>query len=96
MGPAGVRQERAPSGHAGHGQAWVTKVINAIMQGPREQWLHTAIFVVWDDWGGFYDHVPPVRIDPYGYGIRVPAFVVSPWVKRDLDVDHRRCRSTPT
>jgi phospholipase C len=69
------------------GQAWVTKVVNAAMQGPG--WERTAIFVVWDDWGGFYDHVPPIRIDPYGYGIRVPAFVISPWVKRDLDVDHQ-------
>jgi phospholipase C len=71
------------------GQAWVTKVVNAVMRGPREQWLHTAIFLTWDDWGGFYDHVPPKIIDPYGYGIRVPGIVISPWVKRGLDVDHQ-------
>jgi phospholipase C len=71
------------------GQAWVTRAVNAIMEGPRSQWMRTAIFVVWDDWGGFYDHVPPKWIDPYGYGIRVPAFVISPWVKRGLDVDHQ-------
>jgi phospholipase C len=71
------------------GTAWVTKVVNAIMRGPRRQWMHTAIFLTWDDWGGFYDHVPPKRIDPYGYGIRVPSIVISPWVKRGLNVDHQ-------
>jgi phospholipase C len=71
------------------GTTWVTKAVNAIMRGPRRQWMHTAIFLTWDDWGGFYDHVPPKRIDPYGYGIRVPGIVISPWVKRGLDVDHQ-------
>jgi phospholipase C len=78
-----------PPDNIGNGQAWVTRLVNAVMQGPRSQWLRTAIFVVWDDWGGFYDHAPPKIIDPYGYGIRVPAFVISPWVKRRLDVDHQ-------
>jgi phospholipase C len=71
------------------GQAWVTNVVNAIMEGPRAQWMRTAIFVVWDDWGGFYDHVEPPVVDEGGWGIRVPAFVISPWVKRELDVDHQ-------
>ena len=48
------------------GQAWVTTVVNAVMQGPEEQWLHTAIFLTWDDWGGFYDHVKPPVIDENG------------------------------
>jgi phospholipase C len=69
------------------GQAWVTKVVNAAMQGPA--WERTAIFLVWDDWGGFYDHVPPIRIDEGGWGIRVPAMLISPWADRDLDVDHQ-------
>jgi phospholipase C len=72
------------------GQAWVTRVVNAVMRGPEEQWLRTAIFVVWDDWGGFYDHVEPPVVDQGGWGIRVPAFVISPWVDRGLDVDHQR------
>jgi phospholipase C len=63
------------------GQAWVIEVVNAVMQGPPEQWQHTAIFVTWDDWGGFYDHVVPPIIDEGGYGLRVPALVISPWVK---------------
>lgn len=86
--PVEGRSEHPPQ-NIEAGQAWVTRVVNAVMQGPREQWRHTAIFLTWDDWGGFYDHVPPVRIDPYGYGIRVPAIVISPWVKRGLDIDHQ-------
>jgi phospholipase C len=70
-----------------NGQAWVTRVINAAMEGP--DWNRTAIFLVWDDWGGFYDHVPPIRIDENGYGIRVPGILISPWASRDLDVDHQ-------
>ena len=50
-----------PPDSISNGQAWVTKVVNAVMSGPEEQWLHTAIFITWDDWGGFYDHVPPIQ-----------------------------------
>jgi phospholipase C len=70
-----------PPDNIARGQAFVTKAINAVMQGPRDQWLHTAFFVTWDDWGGFYDHVKPPVIDQNGYGLRVPAFLVSPWAK---------------
>jgi phospholipase C len=76
----------APQGESDHppgsvivGQAWVTKVINAAMQGP--DWNSTAIFLTWDDWGGFYDHVVPPKVDGNGYGLRVPGLVISPWVK---------------
>jgi phospholipase C len=57
----------------------VTQLINAAMQGP--DWERTAIFLTWDDWGGFYDHVEPPRVDLNGYGIRVPAIMISPWAK---------------
>jgi phospholipase C len=53
--------------------------INAIMQGP--QWGSTAIFVTWDDFGGFYDHVPPPQTTTYGLGIRVPLIVISPYAR---------------
>src|SRR5712691_4872950 len=68
-----------PPDNIGDGQAWVTNVVNAAMQGP--DWLHTAIFLTWDDWGGFYDHVRPIQIDQNGYGIRVPGILISPFAK---------------
>jgi phospholipase C len=61
------------------GQAYVTRIINAIMRGP--DWKSCAIFLTWDDWGGFYDHVKPPRVDGQGYGFRVPALVISPYAK---------------
>jgi phospholipase C len=60
--------------------AYVTRLINAAMEGP--DWGSTAVFLTWDDWGGFYDHVRPPRVDNMGYGLRVPALVLSPWAKR--------------
>jgi phospholipase C len=68
------------------GQAYVTAVINALMQGP--DWGSTTIFVSWDDWGGFYDHVAPPRIDQNGYGLRVPGLVISPWARKGF-IDHQ-------
>jgi phospholipase C len=61
------------------GQAFVTKVINAVMR--SSNWRSSAIFLTWDDWGGFYDHVRPPRVDSLGYGIRVPALVISPYAR---------------
>jgi phospholipase C len=69
-----------------HGQAWVTHLVNAVMRAP--DWNSTAIFIAWDDWGGFYDHVVPPHVDRNGYGLRVPALVVSPYAKRNY-VDHQ-------
>ena len=51
-------------------------------------WDSTAIFLVWDDWGGFYDHVVPPKVDLHGYGLRVPALVISPYAKRGY-IDHQ-------
>ena len=53
--------------------------INAVMQGP--QWGSTAMFLFWDDFGGFYDHVPPPQIYTYGLGPRVPLVIISPYAK---------------
>jgi phospholipase C len=61
------------------GMRHVTSIINAAMNGP--DWDSTAIFLTWDDWGGFYDHVEPPRVDLNGYGIRVPGLLISPWAK---------------
>jgi phospholipase C len=51
-------------------------------------WKSTAIFLVWDDWGGFYDHVRPIHIDQNGYGLRVPGLLISPYARRGY-VDHQ-------
>ena len=68
------------------GQRWVTQVVNAAMQGP--DWLNTAIFLTWDDWGGFYDHVKPIRVDENGYGLRVPGLLISPFARSGY-IDHQ-------
>jgi phospholipase C len=68
------------------GETYVTGLINAIMRGP--DWSSTAIFLSWDDWGGFYDHVVPPRADLYGYGLRVPGLVISPYARRGY-IDHQ-------
>jgi phospholipase C len=84
---AGVGEHPQLGTHAiWRGMCHVTNVINAAMEGP--DWGSTAIFLTWDDWGGFYDHVPPKRIDALGYGIRVPGLVISPWA-RPGKVDHQ-------
>jgi phospholipase C len=75
-----------PGSPVGAGQAWVTRLVNAVMRGP--DWDRTAIFLAWDDWGGFYDHVRPPVVDAQGYGLRVPALVISPYAKRG-HVDHQ-------
>ncbi|MDP9223902.1 MAG: alkaline phosphatase family protein [Actinomycetota bacterium] len=73
-----------------NGQAWVTRVINAVMRSPN--WKSSAIFLAWDDWGGFYDHVKPPVVDSVGYGLRVPALVISPYAKQGF-IDHQTLSS---
>lgn len=62
------------------GPSWVTAVVNAI--GQSKFWKSTAILIVWDDSGGWYDHVPPPQLDYDGLGPRVPLIVVSPYARR--------------
>ena len=61
------------------GENWTVQQINAIMQGPATQWNSTVIILTWDDWGGFYDHVPPPYRDQFGLGLRVPFIIISPY-----------------
>ncbi len=64
----------------------MTRLVNAAIHSP--DWSSTAIFLTWDDWGGFYDHVAPPRVDANGYGLRVPAIVISAFAKRGY-IDHQ-------
>ena len=59
---------------------WLTDVVNAVME--SDDWEHTAIFLTWDEWGGFYDHVPPPTVDDLGFGFRVPMLVISPYARK--------------
>jgi len=68
------------------GQTYVTGLINALMESP--DWDSTAVFLSWDDWGGFYDHVVPPAVDQNGYGMRVPGIVISPYARRGY-IDHQ-------
>jgi phospholipase C len=68
------------------GVAYVTSLVNAVMKSP--DWDSTAIFLAWDDWGGFYDHVVPPVVDQNGYGLRVPAIVISAYAKHGY-IDHQ-------
>jgi phospholipase C len=67
------------------GENWTVRHINAIMNGP--DWNRTAIFITWDDFGGFYDHVKPPLVDAFGLGPRMPLLVISPYAKRG-SIDH--------
>ena len=83
--PNGNVSEHPPS-PVSAGQTYVTGLINAIMRSP--DWNSTAIFLSWDDWGGFYDHVVPPGVDAQGYGLRVPGLVISPYAKHGF-IDHQ-------
>ena len=78
--------EHPKHGSVRTGMAFTTRMINAAMVGP--DWSSTAIFLSWDDWGGFYDHVQPPTVDAGGYGIRVPMILISPYAKKGV-IDHQ-------
>ena len=84
-----LRDGSAKSGHPPYslcvGENYAVKVLNAVMNGP--QWPSTALFLIWDEWGGFYDHVEPPVVErwengkPYRYGHRAPCIVISPYAR---------------
>lgn len=76
-----------PNCGGGLGPSWVSSIVNAV--GTSRFWNHSAIFVMWDDWGGLYDHVAPPHVDVDGLGFRVPLLIISPYAKRDY-VSHVR------
>ncbi len=79
------------SDHAGQnngsGPAWVASIVNAIGESPY--WDDTAIFVVWDDWGGWYDHVKPPLYNSYELGFRVPLIAIGPYAKQGYVSHHQ-------
>ena len=85
IAPNDLVSEHPPS-RVSVGEAYVTRLVNAVMR--SRDWRSTAIFLAWDDWGGFYDHVDPPRVDENGYGLRVPGIVISPYAKRGY-IDHQ-------
>ncbi|HEX3671743.1 MAG TPA: alkaline phosphatase family protein [Candidatus Cybelea sp.] len=74
-----------PAHHSDQGPSWVSSIVNAIGESPF--WNSTAIIVLWDDWGGFYDNAKPPQLDYRGLGIRVPCLIISPYAKVGY-VDH--------
>jgi phospholipase C len=74
-----LNQSEHPPASTCAGENWTVQQINAIMQGPL--WNSTAIFLTWDDFGGFYDHAAPPTADQYGLGPRVPLLIISPYAK---------------
>lgn len=78
--PQGVDSDHSGPYASDRGPSWVGAVVNAVGNGP--QWDSTAVIVVWDDWGGYYDPVTPPHRDFRGLGIRVPAMVISPYAKK--------------
>jgi phospholipase C len=83
--PDDVNSEHPVYGSVSLGAEWTKRAIDAIGQSPY--WDRCAIFVTWDDFGGFYDHVPPPQKDAFGLGLRVPCLIASPYARRGL-VDH--------
>jgi phospholipase C len=82
-----------PPFSTGHSHNWITDIVNAVMKSP--EWEHTAIFLTWDEWGGFYDPVMPPEVDPVGLGIRVPLLTISPYTRRGVIDDELGEFSTP-
>ncbi len=69
-----------PAQHSDQGPSWVASIVNAV--GESAYWPTSAIIILWDDWGGFYDNAPPPQLDYRGLGIRVPCLIISPYAKQ--------------
>ena len=74
--------EHPPANIAMGSDSVANDIVNAVGQSPY--WSSSSIFVTWDDFGGFYDHVAPPQVDQFGYGFRVPCLVISPFSKQGL------------
>ena len=74
-----------PPARSDCGMDYVSYLVNQVME--SQFWQSSAIIITWDDYGGFYDHVPPPQVDAFGEGFRVPTLVISPWAKHGY-IDH--------
>jgi phospholipase C len=72
---------------------WLSDIVEGVMK--SDMWQQTAIFLTWDEWGGFYDHVEPPQVDDVGFGFRVPLITISPYTRRGLIDDEVGEFSTP-
>jgi phospholipase C len=78
--PNAIHSEHPVFSGVFNGSQWTRQIVNAI--GMSQYWDHCAILITWDDYGGFYDHVPPPQVDDLGLGFRVPCIVVSPYARK--------------
>ncbi len=81
----GVAPSEHPPARSDCGMDYVSYLVNEVLR--SQYWQSTAIIITWDDYGGFYDHVPPPQVDAYGEGFRVPTLVISAWSKPYF-IDH--------
>ncbi len=85
--PPGGDPSDHPPGALQGGENFITQQVNAVMN--SQYWSSTAIFITWDEFGGFYDHVPPPVVDGVGLGLRVPLIVISPYAKHNY-ISHKQ------
>lgn len=90
--PEGINEHPGAGTNVCKGENWTVEQVNAIME--SEFWPSTAIVIVWDDFGGFYDHEPPPHYDIMGLGPRTPALIISPWTRRGDNPDGGSIDST--
>jgi phospholipase C len=78
--PEGLNEHPGLGASVCDGENWTVQQVNALMQ--SEAWKTTALVIIWDDFGGFYDHVPPPHLDTMGLGPRTPGLIISPYTVR--------------
>ena len=88
--PTGPESQHPPNDIV-TGEHYLVSLINAIMD--SKYWGSTAIFLTWDDYGGWFDHVAPPQVDSYGLGFRVPCLIISPYAKEGF-IDHTQSDHT--